>query len=122
MISVQTQKWVRAAHSTAGSQQAKQVYIDVQKWHEQMRSVNAARDTAVSFFEGHDMLSVTYADLTKNWSETTKRIQTFLGVAPRTLKQRTIKQNPYRLSELITNYDEVDSALTGTDYEWMLEK
>ncbi len=122
MISVQTQKWVRAAHSTARSQQAIQVHIDVQKWHEQMRSVNAARDTAVSFFEGHDMLSVTYADLTKNWSETTKRIQTFLGVAPRTLKQRTIKQNPYRLSELITNYDEVDAALTGTEYEWMLKK
>ena len=122
MISVQTQKWVRAAHSTAGSQQAIQVHIDVQKWHEQMRSVNAARDVAVSFFEGHDMLNVTYADLTKNWSEATKRIQTFLGVAPSTLKQRTIKQNPYRLSELITNYDEVDAALTGTEYEWMLEK
>jgi LPS sulfotransferase NodH len=122
MISLQNQKWVRAAHSTTGSQQSKPVYIDVQKWHDQMHSVNAARDTAVSFFEGHDMLNVTYADLTKNWSETTKRIQTFLGVSPQTLKQRTIKQNPYRLSELIKNYDEVDAALTGSDYEWMLEK
>ena len=122
MISLQTQKWVRAAHSTAGSQQSKQVHIDVQKWHDHMRSVDAVRDAAISFFDGYDMSNVTYAGLTKNWSETTKLIQTFLGVVLRTPKKCTIRQNPYRLSELIANYDEVDAASTGTEYEWMLEK
>ena len=127
LISRETRKWVKTV-STMGEttmserQPPTRVHLNLSKWYERMHYVDDVRDAAISFFEGHDMLNVTYADLTKNWSETTKRIQTFLGVVPRTLKQRTIKQNPYQLSELITNYDEVDAALTGTDYEWMLEK
>ena len=122
LIGRETGKWIKTKPIVGERQLPTRVYLNLSEWYEQMRSVDAARDAAVSFFEGHDMLDVTYADLTKNWGETTKRIQTFLGVAPRTLKQRTIKQNPYRLSELITNYDEVDAALAGSDYEWMLEK
>jgi uncharacterized protein with von Willebrand factor type A (vWA) domain len=87
-----------------------------------MQYIDALRKEALSFFEGHDMLRVTYADLINNWDETTRHIQTFLDVTPQPLKQSTRKQNPYPLSELITNYDEVATALRDTDREWMLEE
>lgn len=50
-------------------------------------------------------------------------LQDLLGIEAFTdTKPVFVKQNKAPLSESIQNYDEVISALKGTDFEWMLEK
>lgn len=48
------------------------------------------------------------------------RICDFLGVAPRPGEIRRGRTNPFPLTEILTNHDEVGAALAGTPYEWML--
>jgi hypothetical protein len=86
-----------------------------------MDHMNALRDEALSFFDSYDLLRVTYEEMTTEWDETTRRVQSFLNVTPQPLTKKTRKQNPQPLSTLISNYDEVASALRGTPQEWMLE-
>jgi hypothetical protein len=46
----------------------------------------------------------------------------FLGMPVASkVTNKLIRTNPYPLSELITNYDEVAGYLAGTTYEWMLQ-
>jgi LPS sulfotransferase NodH len=46
----------------------------------------------------------------------------FLGLpAASKVRKKLVRTNPYPLSELITNYDEVTDYLAGTPYEWMLQ-
>jgi LPS sulfotransferase NodH len=122
LISQETRQWVKTAGQTSDSQPPMRVHVNLSEWEKRMQYMDAMRSDALSFFEGHDMLQVTYFDLTGNWDETTRHIQTFLGVPLHPLKRSTRRQNPHFLSELITNYDEVHAALCGTEREWMLKE
>ena len=54
-----------------------------------------------------------------------KTIFQFLGISEfdaTELKAKTVKQNPHKLATLIENYDEVFSALQGTQHECFLEE
>ena len=122
LISKATQKWVNSSRDIREPSKPNRVHVNLSDWKTQMESYDTLRRDAISFFEGHDMLRVTYADLINDWKETTHRIQTFLDVTPQPLNRTTKKQNPHALSDLITNYDEVAATLRGTEYEWMLEE
>ena len=122
LISQETQQWVKTTQHAGESHPPMRVHVDISEWQKRMQYVDAMREEALSFFDGHDVLRVTYTDLINNWDETTRHIQTFLDVTPQPLKRSTRKQNPYPLSELITNYGEVRAALRGTEWEWMLEE
>ncbi len=50
------------------------------------------------------------------------KICRFLDLQPQSPTVRLKRTNPYPLSELIENYNEVRCYLTGTKYEWMLEE
>jgi hypothetical protein len=49
-----------------------------------------------------------------------ERVCSFVGLDPYPVAVRYGKTNPHPLSEIIVNYDEVENALGGTTYEWML--
>jgi LPS sulfotransferase NodH len=122
LIGQETKEWRVAMHNDRRSQKPESVQVDLSEWEQRSEYLEKLRDEALSFFSNHEMLRVTYAELTGSWDETTQRIQTFLGVTPHPLAKKTRKQNPQPLSELIANYDEVAAALRGTEREWMLEE
>ena len=70
-------------------------------------------------------LEVYYEDLAGQEGEhQLARIFRFLGVAPHSLAGINVphqRQNPFPISELVTNFDELATALEGTEYEWMLD-
>lgn len=49
------------------------------------------------------------------------RICEFLNIAPGTVEIRNRKMNPYPLSSVLTNYDEVAQTLEGTEFAWMAQ-
>ena len=42
------------------------------------------------------------------------------GYSPKDVSIQLVKTNPYRLSDVIENYDEVADYLTNTPYHWMI--
>lgn len=83
------------------------------------KAVNQEKETDERF-AGHPVLQLTYEDLTSQYHLQMKLVQEFLGVKPLQLPQKTIKQNPEPLSELVVNYEELKQALSGTQWEAFL--
>jgi len=50
------------------------------------------------------------------------RICDFLGVEQMNPPVKLSVTNPFRVSDMIYNYDEIKEVMTGTPYEWMLEE
>ena len=46
----------------------------------------------------------------------------YVGIEPAPVRVRHQRVNPFPLSELVSNYGEIESLLSGTDFEWMLAK
>ena len=51
-----------------------------------------------------------------------RRVCTFLGLPPRPAAIRYGKTNPFKLSEILVNFDEVVRTLRGTRFEWMVHE
>lgn len=73
-----------------------------------------------AFFEGHDVLHLTYETLVADPDAEMDRAQRFLGLRVRPLHTRTRKLRERSLPEVIENYDEVAAALRGTPWEHCL--
>lgn len=50
-----------------------------------------------------------------------RKICDFLGLAPGSVRIRNVKVNPYPMSEVVENFDEIARTLDGTDFGWMAE-
>ena len=49
-----------------------------------------------------------------------RRICDFTGIGDHPVTVHFEKTNPFSLSEVLINYPQVERALRGTDFEWML--
>ncbi|MEO1295402.1 MAG: hypothetical protein AAFW75_06295 [Cyanobacteria bacterium J06636_16] len=69
-----------------------------------------------------NILKLTYEDnIFSNPSDAYLKTCEFLSLEPCDLKIRLKKTNPFPLSEIITNYEEVKSYLSDTEFAWMCE-
>ena len=48
------------------------------------------------------------------------RVCDFLDITPHPVLIHYSKTNPFKLSEIITNFEDVERTLSGTSFEWML--
>jgi len=83
------------------------------KFKETQRWINQGDE----LFKKHKKVSLYYEDLVNNPREEFKKVTEFLGVKfvePNTNFQ---KQNPEKLNDLITNYDELKIAFSNTEWE-----
>ena len=87
-------------------QQLEDVFEQTQTWIAQTNSR----------FAHHDMLTVTYEDLTSTTNAALARITRFLGVAPIAASSTLKRQNPESLQELIENYDELKTRFADTQW------
>ncbi len=72
------------------------------------------------FQKTNPYLDITYEDLSEFPDRTLSRIWNTLNEKPVQLKTELVKQNPYPLVKMISNYQEIETALKGTSYEWMM--
>jgi hypothetical protein len=72
--------------------------------------------------QGKDCLELTYEeDLAEDPTVGYRKVCDYLGIEDAPSRIKFSRTNPWRLSEILTNYDEVKSALQQTPYAWMLE-
>jgi hypothetical protein len=71
--------------------------------------------------EGRNSLQLTYEDdIASDPLVSYKRVCDFLQVSYKDVLIRYGKTNPFELSEIIINFEEVERRLCGTSFEWML--
>lgn len=60
-------------------------------------------------------------DIIDNPEKGYKRVCDFLRLEPRQVVTQHGRTNPFKMHDLLLNYKEVEKALAGTPFEWMLE-
>ena len=70
---------------------------------------------------GHQLLCLTYKDdIAASPEVGYRRVCEFVGVAEHPVSVRFRKTNPFDLSDVLTNFAQVERVLAGTEFEWML--
>ena len=73
-------------------------------------------------FAGLDSLDVWYEELCNDYEAQMARVFGFLRLDAEPVRPQTHRQEQRALPDIICNYAQVAQALTGTRFEWMLEK
>lgn len=77
--------------------------------------------TLEKVLSGQRVLQLTYEDdISESPLVGYQRVCNFLDVGHHEVKIRYGKTNPFKLTEMIINFDEVERTLRGTSFEWML--
>lgn len=92
----------------------------VLSWSRRLNEINNKLDELLS---GKSVLRLTYEEhIEPDPLIGYRKMCCFLGLPMERVNVETKKVNPFPLSEMIENYDEVCRVFSGTDSEWMLEK
>jgi LPS sulfotransferase NodH len=83
--------------------------------------MRAQEEWAEETFGRHARIHVYYEDLVDNSEHVLRGLTTYLGLPYHAPKTSLIKQNPEKLSELISNYDELKAKFTGTEWQRYFE-
>ena len=86
-----------------------------------LQEVEDAHDEVRRLLKDEHFLEIQYeADIDEKGAEHAyRKICGFLGIEPGTVSIRNVKVNPYPMSDVIDNFDEVTRALDGTKFIWM---
>ena len=97
--------------------------IDAAIFEERLAYVETAARALRTFVAGLELptLSLYYEDLLADQAEFLRLAQTFLGVEPRPLAGRSIKNTPEDLSVIVLNIAELRAHYAGTRYEAMFD-
>jgi hypothetical protein len=89
-----------------------------------LREVDTAHDTVRRALQGEALLEIGYeTDIDEKGADFAYgRISRFLGCTPQPVTIRNRRANPFPMSETVENFDDLAALLTGTEFEWMLER
>jgi len=76
---------------------------------------------ALDDFKNHEYITVMHEKFVTKYEEEIERVQKFLDADVETIQPITLKQEVRPLTEIISNYDEVENVLRGTRYEIFLD-
>jgi LPS sulfotransferase NodH len=96
----------------------KKVHMSVEDVRKELEQTKAWEQEADRLFRNHPGLSILYEDLVENPERTLLSVTNFLGVRPVVCPySHYTKQNPEPLRDLIQNYDELENAFSGTQWQ-----
>jgi LPS sulfotransferase NodH len=104
--------------------EAAQVHIDPEEALAAMRSVRSRYQYFEDTFAAHPRLQLVYEDLIAQQSidpKITRSICDFLGVQRAVMKSRLVKMNPEPLVRIVTNFRELASAISRTEFADLLD-
>ena len=76
-------------------------------------------DYALDRCKNHDILKVSFEDVTSDLNRNLLRSQEFLGLAPQELKVRTKRQQVRPMSDVISNYQELKEQFASTEWSYL---
>lgn len=97
------------------------IHMDPSETLAELRRRNARIEKKRRVTDGFDVLEVTYESFVADRDAEAARIQPFLGLQDVTpFETDLVKINPDSMREVIENYDEIEAALAGTEFERFL--
>ena len=111
-----TNTWGKPADASSNPDDKPQVRLDPETCRRDFAAKERMRREAEEHFERHDLLQVSYEQLTDTPSETLRRIQRFLSLRVEPLQTEKRKQETRSLHEAISNYEALHGALADTPW------
>ena len=96
--------------------------VSAEEFHTYCQNYIKAWHQGNSLFQQHEILHLSYEDLTQKSDLVLKKVQDFLGVKPKQLFSLLKKQNPEPLHELISNHEEISEIFTSYYQNWELKE
>ena len=121
LIAEKTDIWSTKSEREIGVNE-KKVSVDVLKVIEDFETTSEHIKKTKDLFKNHEVLDVYYENLVNNQEEETVKILRFLGAQQMNLKSQLKKQNPEKLKNLISNYEEVRGKVKDTEYSFWLKE
>ncbi len=84
-----------------------------------MRKAQSQHERFEALFAGHPRIQIAYEELFDGanlQAITAERICDFLGVARHRMSSRILKLNPESLRDMVTNYDELEAAVSHSEF------
>lgn len=101
-------------HSTQGAYRTDRITVDPDKCLEALTRIAEQEEQLDGLARDHRTLHLTYEDLVAG--DRTDELQSFLGVEPRRLTSRYERLRDRPLEAVVTNFDELASALAETPF------
>jgi LPS sulfotransferase NodH len=111
-----TDKWGKTEDASSNPDDKPQVRLDPETCRRDFAARERMRREAEEDFERHDLLQVSYEQLTDTPDETLKRVQRFLSLQVESLQTGKKKQETRSLREAIANYSELYDELADTPW------
>ena len=118
MLSLELMMKYHLPHSTEYVQY--DIVLDLQKCLNYFKDMEQLESVSRDLFSGREHMDVAYSSFLEHKDASLARVQKFLGLPEHVLTTKHVKQNRKTLQEVITNYDEIAKALTGTKWESFL--
>ena len=119
-IALKTGTWgINVKNAKKRKQKISRIHIDHKKCMESFQQRKAYNDYALSRCKNHEVLKVTYEEVTSDLNGSIHTIQEFLGLDPRELEVTSVKQQVRPLSDVISNYQELKDKFSSTEWSYL---
>jgi LPS sulfotransferase NodH len=108
--------WQQTATDISTKSGAKLVSFGVEELESDFKRTEGWEIKGALDFKSHSILDVFYEDLVKDTSNICGGIYDFLEVSTWNPSSSLVRQNPEKLSDLISNFDELKEAFSETDW------
>jgi len=119
LIAFKTKKW--AANTSKSdfkipSLKEKKISVDVELFLKEIQSVVENEDYIRNKFSNHKIIEITYEQLSNKPEDTLKKIAENFNIKKFKIETPLVKQNTEDIADLVTNYNELEQKLLGTQF------
>lgn len=114
--------WQTTNSSAKSVVDSKQVFFTVEELVEGFEETRQWEKNGEEMFKGHNVLSIYYEDLVDDAESSFNELSNFLDVDYIKLETNLKKQNPEKIFDLISNYEELREYFSGTEWQIFFEE
>ena len=122
VLAQKTGTWGISAKKKSSQKRKKKnlkVHINYNKCLAAFEKRKELNEYALDRCKHHDILKVSYEDVTSDLNSSLKLVQEFLGLAPQELEIHTARQQVRPLYEVISNYQELKDRFSSTEWSYL---
>lgn len=121
-LAFKTGLWTSKKQKKHGKPLDKRIQIDVDHCLKELNQIKEwERSHSKENFPNHHYFETSYETVTGDYQSTVNELFNFLALKPIRVKSELRRQNPEKIEDLITNYDELKSHLSNSGYAYLFE-
>lgn len=116
-IAFKTDVWKETDAKDGSSPLDRKVRLSKEECEENFKKTRAQEAAGDKMFCNHEVLQISYEDLTNDYQDQMQRALAFLNVSTFELQPQTLRQNPEPLRDLLINYDQLREEFVGSPWQ-----